>query len=217
MFTRWIVVNGWDNFPHGEGGIVLAPNHPSLLDPLIMVALFHKAYSRQPELFGPYTFADTENYTKNNWWSKFNQRLLPIMRPEKDWSEERLRQAHDINTVTLQKARRILKGNGNVIIFAEGGRTPSSTERIPSQNGKELRPLHETAALLARLSSARIAPVWIRITWGPHFRFRSKDYWIPKRIYLSCGKPITVSRTDEDKVVTRRIEQVLLTLANDAS
>ena len=207
-------IKGWENFPHGEGGILLTPNHPSLLEPVIMVALFYKAYLRHPRLLGPYTLADSKNYTDKWRYALLGSKILPINRSRKINLE-----ASRNNLKTLSRSSEILINGGNVIIFGEGGRTGSSKNFLIGLKGNKIRPFVQGPAVIALRAKPRIVPVWISIDWFKGFKFGKKIYLctLPTKIRLSIGKPMVVEEGETIDGLNKRMELTLLSLADKAS
>jgi 1-acyl-sn-glycerol-3-phosphate acyltransferase len=61
-------MRGWENFPKQKSRIVVVSNHPSLVEPILMLGLFFHLYWRHPLKYGPSTLADrkaleAENHT----------------------------------------------------------------------------------------------------------------------------------------------------------
>lgn len=218
VMTRLIRIKGWDKFPHGKGGILLTPNHPSMLEAFLMIPLFYLGYLSQPKRLGPYTVSDTRNYNTHWFWSWFNLRLLAVCRPAEGASKEELKKATEINLNTVSVITMVLKELGNVIIFLEGGRTESDpkAEMLVTPKGNRMRRFKDTIGYSIKRSGATVVPVWSKATWGKwEYKWGMYTFALPKSIEITIGDPMTF-----DGVAVRdigpKIQQAVLELA-DAS
>lgn len=214
-FSRKVHISGWERFPHNKGGILLTPNHPSLFEPMLMVALFHKGYLRHPLKLGPYSVADKNNFTENAFWKHFKGKLIEVDRSDKSDEETKRR-----NLESVVRGIGILKDGGNIIIFGEGGRTPGGQEFLYSKTGKHrIRRFARGTALMAVRAKPRVVPVWVSIDWGKCiFRInRMWSLWQMNSIHITIGTPFQVEKGMTDASITERIERELLELADSSN
>lgn len=181
-------VKGWRNFPHWHKRVIVISNHPSLVEPILLVGLFFHQYLFRPLIYGPWTFADKKNYY--NKYPLLRPRLIPVNRTGKNGNLE-----------SLLVAKQILKSGGIIIMFPEGGRTFKGTSFLTSARGKKIRPLKEGFAYLALETSAVLLPLWFQ-----------GNFW--SGMSLTIGEPTAfTSGTPRDEVL-ERTEKVLLDLAD---
>ncbi len=190
-----------------RGDLVL-PNHESMWELPLMVALYAYQYILHPFLRRVYTAAAIENFF-GKWWSwVIESCLIPIYRQGTIDSEVDRKQR---NFESMAHASKILKGGGVVIIYGGGGRRMANDEdNLRADNGVELRAFNKGPAKVAIDSGARITPVWIEWTW----LYQKGWVSIPRRMHISIGEFMEVQPKERDKALTTRIESALLNLAN---
>ena len=198
FWLLWIVgiieIKGLKNLPLWGGKVLLVSNHPSLLEPVLLVALFVFQYALRPFRWGPWTMADNFNYVER-WWPlsiPIKPKLLCIDRTE----------GAD-NTDETTKAFGILKKGGNVIIFAEGGRSWKGENHIWSDRGQFIRPLLPGFAVLAKTKGVRVLPVW----------FQRNGWWIT----VNIGEPMTFTAKQKREEITDKTQKVLLSLGDQVA
>ena len=182
-------VKGWQNFPHWRKKVVVISNHPSLVEPVLLVGLFFHQYVFRPFKYGPWTLADKKNYYDK--YPLLQPRLIPI---------DRTRKNGDVKG--LSTAKHIIRSGGSTIWFPEGGRTCKGKIFLMSRKGKRIRiPLKEGFVSLVTEPGAILSPIWFEY-----------NRWYD--MHLTIGElSVFTSSTPRDEVVTRT-EQVLLELAD---
>jgi len=150
-------VRGMENFPtleqKGGRGLILASNHPSLLEPITLTSLFLHWYILRPN-YAPWNIAEITNY-RRGLFRLMGTRLIFVDR-KKTLSETR----------AILLTRKILKSGAVVIIFPEGGRTfkgPADQFRV-GKNGKKIRVFKNGVGFLATQTQAMVLPVWVEGT-----------------------------------------------------
>ena len=185
-------IRGLDNLPK-EGGFVLASNHCSYLDPIVIPILFLKQFKRKvhylakKELFKPWMLNKVLKAAE----------IIPIDRTGKDKG-------------ALKEALKALKEGEIISLFPEGGR--SRTGRI--QKGKT------GVARLALWAKAPVVPIGIKGSydiWPAH----KKIFKLKKGIELNIGKPMYFDKYYNKKItkklltdVTRKIMKEVARLSN---
>ncbi len=187
-------VRGWENFPKQKGKILLISNHPSLVEPVLLIGVFFHQYVLRPFKYGPWTLADRKNYYDNWKFFLMRPRLIPV---------DRTKDKGDVRS--LVAAKHILEGGANILIFPEGGRTFKGIHHLVSWGGRRLkmiRPLKGGFSVLATGKGVVAVPVW--------FEFHG---WSNMR--LTIGKPVCFEGTPREEVV--KITQAMLLRLADAS
>ena len=172
LFASWLIpitlsfvkeVEGLENAP--EGGFVIAANHESYIDPLIIKALFDRNFSR-------IVFYLTKKEAYGSLLKKFffdSVGTIPVDRQKRDDG-------------ALEEAVKNLKSGGIAGVFPEGTR---------SKDGK----LHKGktgAVRLALAAQCPILPIGISNTfelWPPQKKFPRLE----KEAVIKIGKPITIN------------------------
>lgn len=194
VFFNVTRVYGLYKIPYEKSRIFLISNHPSLLEPQVLIGLFAPEYILHPKIYGPKIIADVKNYGEK-WWSfAVDNQLVFVDRSGKT-----------SNISVFGEIEKILKENGNVIGFLEGTRTWSDKpgERIFSKKGKAIRRLKSPLIGIACKTEAIILPVWCERGKGLHLD-----------IYI--GSPIRTKVQDKSLEITLQVEQVLLKLGDSA-
>lgn len=176
LFASWLIpitlsfvkeVEGLENVP--KGGFVIAANHESYIDPLIIKALFDRN-------FGRIVFYLTKKEAYDNLFKKFFFDSVGTIEVD--------RQKHDENA--LEEAVKKLKSGEIIGVFPEGTR---------SRDGK----LHrgKTGAVrLALAAQCPILPIGISNTfelWPPQKKFPR----LKKDAVIKIGKPVTINLHEE--------------------
>lgn len=205
IFVRITKVYGWKNFPSWQGKVLVVSNHPSLLDPIILVGLFFHQFLLRPFKYGPWNMAEQKNY--GGWlFYPARTRLILIAR-EKKSSKAR----------GLIQARNVLNSGGVMIIFAEGGRTVNGESFLVSKGGNRIRRFKGGFARIAVETGATVLPVWVEGTdqvlpnGAKVSYFRFLRFW--KRVVIKIGQPLHFNNESLEEI-TQRIETVVLELAD---
>jgi len=182
-------VKGWENFPHWQERVLVVSNHPSLLEPALLIGLFARQYAVRPLRYGPYTLADKKNYCQK-WWSWIVMpRLIAVDRTNE--------QRESFGSLVV--ARNVLKAGGSIILFPEGGRTFKGTRFVVSESGKKIRQLKAGFALLTTVPGTLVVPVWVE---------RNN-----RNMGITIGIPMTFDNQPKEEIV-QKIQSVLLSLAD---
>ena len=145
-----IKVRHFERFPRGQEKIILVSNHPSLLEPFLLPALFFWDYFWHPFKFAPWSTPDKSNFYDRWYWFWVRPRIVPV-----DRSDER----KEARSVVQMK--NILDSNGIIILFAEGGRTCFGERFQYSSSGKRVRELKNGVGWLVLKTGAVVLPVWV--------------------------------------------------------
>jgi len=150
---RVIRVLYWERFPHRQDNLILVSNHPSLLEPFLLPALFFREYLFHPLKFAPWSTPDRGNFYNRWYWFWLRPRVIPISRNNRQ----------DETRGFLQMIE-IISSGGIIILFPEGGRTFKAKEVLLSEGGKKLGRLKKGIGLLALRTGAEVLPVWVEGT-----------------------------------------------------
>ena len=131
-----------------RGKIIIAANHPSMLETLLIPLLFFPFYLLSLRFFI---------------WSVPDRRLLPRRLRWLFWlgrciTVDRSDRSHNANRV--QKLAAILGNNGIIVIHPEAGRT-SKGEKFIFRGDRRMRSFVSGVPMLARDTGATILPLWI--------------------------------------------------------
>jgi len=200
-------VYGWKNFPSRPKGILAVSNHPSLLEPIILIGLFFHKFFWRPFKYAPWNMPDKKNYYNNPLFYLMRPRLIPVDRGDKH-SEVR----------ALIQAKRVLKAGGVIIIFPEGGRTSSEEPSLRSRGGEKMRSFKPGFAWLAIKTGATVLPLWVRRTDQvlPNGARVSYLYFLRfwKRVTIRLGQPLRFDETASVEAVAEEVQAAVLGLAD---
>ena len=209
IYAGWgIKVQHWERFPKRQKKVLVVSNHPSLLEVVLVPALFFRDYILHPFAFSPWNVPDKKNYFDNwHWltWAKI--RLVPIDR-------ENNREAFK----ALKRIKEILNLGGIVVLFPEGGRTFKGKTFFTSDKGKKLRILKAGVGWLVLKTNPLIIPIWID---GAEKVLPNK----PDKLYhclpnffncvtVKIGEPIHIEGENKEEI-TQEIALSLLKLADE--
>jgi len=221
-----VKVRNWNRFPafcknqdFFKNGLIVVANHPSLLDPLLVSALFFKHYFWHPFRLSPWNIPDEANY-RNWFWKWASARIIWLDRSSPQKSREAFR-----------KAKRVLGNGGILIIFPEGGRTEGGHTSPSSSNGffysrtrgNKIRPLKQGVGLLAKSTNAPVLLVWGQgaaeimpnrpdrlYSWPV---FRNGSGW--NSVTIKIGRTLRFNGGQPAEEVTQTIASNLLQLADE--
>jgi len=211
-FLNLIKVRHFERFPRRQGKIILVSNHPSLLEPFLLPALFFQDYFWHPFRFAPWSTPDRSNFYDRWYWFWARPRTVPV---------ERGNEGKEARSVVQMK--NILDSNGIIILFAEGGRTCFGKTFQYSAAGKRIRELKNGVGWLILKTGAIIVPVWVEDTEKilPNSPDRKKLFSFPRlgrTITIKIGETIRFAvespYLDKDQV-TNIIAGKLLELADE--
>ncbi|MAT71231.1 MAG: acyl-[ACP]--phospholipid O-acyltransferase [Planctomycetaceae bacterium] len=177
-FLAWLITHtfykvrlfGRENLPE-TGPALLAPNHVSWLDGLLIVAISQR----------PVRMIIAGNFVQR-WWSKHLASIMgaiPIKRTPKAARS------------AIATARQALQNGELVCIFPEGGITRSG----------QLQPFRPGLLQIVKGTDAPVVPVYLDELWGSIFSFRGgKFFWKwpqagPRRVSIWFGQPIPRPQT----------------------
>jgi len=204
---KYVRVTHWERFPHFKQRIILVANHPSMLDPFLISALFFRGYLLHPLKYGPLIVADKSNFYDSWYWFWLRPFLIPVERGNK--------RAEAISFLRIKKA---IDQGRVIIIFPEGGRTCRGTVFLRSKKRKKIRVLRKGVALLVAKTRATVVPVWIdgsekflpnSMTERLFTRLRFPK---KKSIQLKIGEPIHFGRGELQQISAK--EEIMQVIAN---
>jgi len=205
----WLIgiatVNGWKNLPKWQGKLIVASNHPSLLEPIILIGLFFLQFLFRPFKYAPWNMAEVKN---------FGGPLFYLLRPRIIFVKRGDRPSE---VSAFRRAMEILKAGGVILLFPEGGRTSSGTSFIYSRGGKRMREFKQGFACLAEKTGATILPVWVEGTDevlpnGSKISYRHLKPW--KRVKIHIGRPLQFNEGESREEITARVQTAVLELAD---
>jgi len=189
-FLFWLLtdleIEGLENFPAaGEGPLLMVGNHFSIVD----IAAFVRAAPYPVEFIGGAVFANAPRFLA------FLPRLwgyLPVHRGTG-------------SHFAMREAEKILKENGTLAIFPEGG-----------SHGRMLRPPRPGTAFLAVRTKARVIPIGLI---GMDEVFESLRKFKRKKVMIRIGKPIgpfTVNARGKEKREALQVigDQIMQSIAD---
>jgi len=205
-----IRISHWKRFPYWQGNLILASNHPSLLEPFLLPALFFKEYLFHPLKFAPWSTPDSNNFYNRWYWFWLRSRVVPITRG--DVREE---------AKSLFMMRDILNSGGRIILFAEGGRTSKGETFLHSKKGRKIRELKSGIGWLVMKTGAEVLPVWVEGTDKVLPNVQDRLFTWPKlggRITIKIGQPLRFQKNSPyltKEAITQIIANALLELADE--
>ena len=77
---RRIKILHLERLPRWKRKIIVVSNHPSLLEPMLLPALFFRSYLFHPFKYAPWSVPDRRNYYDKWYWFFARPRLIPVER-----------------------------------------------------------------------------------------------------------------------------------------
>jgi 1-acyl-sn-glycerol-3-phosphate acyltransferase len=201
----------------GDKGIVMVSNHPSLLEPIALPALFAHWYFFDMK-YGPWNIAETGNF-KRGLFRLLEQRIIFVDR-----------KSEESKTRGSLRAKTLLKSGAIILIFPEGGRTCSgklgeflvdvNSDGIKEKgNRPKIRPFTKGAATLAIQTQAMVIPIWVEGTDkvspnGKKVRYPFPRFW--RKVKIIIGKPVIFPADVSAEAATHELERAVLGLADKA-
>jgi 1-acyl-sn-glycerol-3-phosphate acyltransferase len=181
------------------GPFILVPNHTSHLDtPLVLTALPGKIRRRTV------VAAAMDNFYMKAMKARFTTLVfngIPVDR-------------HKLNRRSSQLALELVQDGWNLLIFAEGGRTPDG----------DLQEFKGGAAYLAERANAAVVPVYIHeagFLRGPRYakapKFINAAYQRRHNIKVAFGSPMTCEADENIRRFGVRIEEAVAELGRGIS
>lgn len=200
-----------ERFPRWERKIILVSNHPSLLEPFLLPALFFREYLFHPLRYGPWSTPDRKNFYDRWYWFWIRARSIPVDREDE---REGLR--------SFFQMKEIVKSGGIVILFPEGGRTFKGENFLYSQGGKRIRIFKDGLGWLVLKTGALVLPVWVEGTDevlpnDPDKLFTRLRFGDRIIITIKIGQPLRLQGLPAVKreQATQMIANALLKLADE--
>jgi len=183
-FLNLIKIRHFERFPRRQRKLILVSNHPSLLEPLLLPALFFPDYLRHPFKFAPWSTPDKSNFYDRWYWFWARPRVIPV---------DRSNEGKEARSVIQMK--KVLDEGGAIILFAEGGRTCFGKKFRYSAAGKKIRDFKNGVGWLVLKTGAEILPVWVEGTEKvlPNSPDRKKLFCFPRfggRITIKIGQTL---------------------------
>lgn len=187
-------------------GVILAPNHPSLMETLLVYILivpfiiFHpvrlSAWSTPAEeFFRRFIFGDSKNKIIGFILFLLKKRLIIVERSPSGNEKGANFRLLKSKAKALRRAKTILKLGQMVIIFFEQGRTLSGKDFVYSVSKKnKIRVINNSLGNLVIESGAYILPIWINIVGDSEKNACNMNqvylkFW-GQKIVFSIGKAI---------------------------
>ncbi len=189
-----------------EGKIILAANHPSLIEPIIISTMFVPLFLIFADSQWPFSVPDRRTYLPRFLWFVY----WPFRCITVDRSNTGRRSA-----TALRRIHFILSAGRSVVMHPEGGRTDKG-KLFVTKGKRRLRRITQTHVVkLARETSARIMPVWVDFSCtNPDGSLMSAERTLQRFLRdgmsISFGEPYTVNPRTPLEQVNRELEQRIL-------
>jgi len=188
-----------ERYPRWEHNMIIAVNHPRLVEAVFAPALLIREWFLAPRKWGPWSAPDQTNTKKKWWWFFWLGLGRSVQVPRGDLKGMRK---------AFLRVLAILRSGGRVIIFPEGGRTWKGKDHLMSRNGHKIRPLKNGVGKLVARTEASVLPVWVDYAPVRHYFRRSI-------VIIKIGEPMYFPRGVSHQEVTVALEKALLDLADE--
>ena len=205
-----VKIRHWERFPFWRRKLIVVSNHPSLLETVLVPALFFPEYCLNPFFYIPWSTPDRKNFYDRWYWSWARTISVPIDRTDERNGAE-----------ALHKIKDLLNRKKIVVLFAEGGRTFKGDKFRYSAGGKRLRELKRTVGFLVARTGAEVLPIWVegadKVLLNHHTKLYGGIY-LRQKVTIKIGKLIRARkslRIGSSREITERITKLLLELADE--
>lgn len=134
-----------------RGGVVLIVNHPSLIETLVLPSLFWWQPRVGKPTWRPWSIADAKLFGKRGAWLYPGFHCVPVHRSACAAAE---------NKRAMRRVLEILRSNGVVIVYPEGGRTCKGTV-FHTDGSRVVRACDPSIVRIAQRVGATVIPVWV--------------------------------------------------------
>lgn len=206
--TRRVEIRHADRIPKWKKNMIIASNHPSYLEALLIPCLFPVESLLRPWKYMAWGTPDKTNVGKWFWFFVWSRSIFVDRKASSREKHSSIRWAVDV-----------LKAGGKVVIHPEGGRTGTGKNFDHSSKGNKLRKLKSGVACAAISAGSTILPIWIEGT-DDVWPIGSLPWCFWKKVIITIGEPFEVDQhnkpsTEAKYDLTKRIEAVLFDLADE--
>lgn len=196
---------------HGDQGLLVICNHPSLLEVILVPLLFFWDYILRPFHGAPISTPDKRNYLdKWYWvfWLKFC--AITIDRTNRNQKRE-----------AFFEMENALKSGRTLVIPPEGTRTCFATKFLYSQKGNKIGILKPGIGLLISKTNPVVLLIWVKDAEKvlPNSPDRKKLYHtfprLNKQMTIKIGKPIGFRKGLDPEEIVQEVAAMLLGLADE--
>ncbi len=178
-----------------EGNVLLITNHPSLIETIVLPALFWWKKILGATARVPWSIADDSLFPGQ--WLYDSFRCIAVCRKEG-------REAQKKNVHAVRKMQEIFAKQGSIILYPEGGRTCKGTEHV-SRGSRRVRVCDSKLVVQSVRCGAKVLPVWVdhgTITKPESFWRGYKKLFFGPAMIVTFGRPVSLQREEvTDKVV----------------
>jgi 1-acyl-sn-glycerol-3-phosphate acyltransferase len=183
-----------------EGKVLIIANHPSLIETVVLPALFWGEGLIGRSRWVPWSIADELLFPKSWLYNSF--RCLPVSR-----QQDRVSQKKNVQAIRMMQNR--LEQQGSIILYPEGGRTCKGTEHI-SRNSRRVRVCDSKLVVQSVRCGAKVLPVWIdhgTVTEPESFWQGYKKLFFGPVMTVTFGKPVSLQG---EVVTSQSVAELLL-------
>jgi 1-acyl-sn-glycerol-3-phosphate acyltransferase len=139
-----------ERIPRESGSFIIAPNHRSYWEPILMPGIFFPWSMLQPLRRVPWCALDPKGF--ESWW------IFKALRPRFVLVR---RESRREMVVALLRMIDVLREGDRLILYAEGTRLYKAKEVRVAPSGNRLGKLQSGITTLVQQTSAPILPVWV--------------------------------------------------------
>lgn len=175
------------------GCLIIAANHPSLLETIFIAALFWPRCLFDQRLY-PWNMPDRNLFPRGCRWMFGLLHCIAIERERPADKLEEKRRRHLTRIRGTQRSIALLQDNGVIVVHPEGGRTSKGTE-FRYYGGRRIRRIRSAVPWVAHQAGARILPLWIGMRLiGPKHTGRALHFGDGlRRLFNRRYHPVIVS------------------------
>lgn len=205
----------FERFPWWREKVIVVSNHPCTRETYLIPLMFFPWWLRR--LLKPHPLPISTPDRKNFPYFEFLKEYFVFIDRGKENAYRRGK--------ALVQMKRFLQEGANVVLFIEGTRTGKASEKIYSQQGKEMGIPKARVGYLVRETGAVVVPLWVEASWK--FPATSKIPFLfhviadflgmfiaPTKI--KSGRPLDFNGKGKDEEeITREVVEAMLQLADE--
>lgn len=167
-----------------DGNVILIANHPSLIETIVLPAMLSPWRWNIKQ--SPYSIADSQLFGSGRAWLYSSFRCIAVHRNAATGSAA-------INQRAIRSTLQILRNNGVIIAYPEGGRTCKGTSWHTYQN-KKVRSCNVNILTIAHRTNTTVIPVWIEhglVTQPESLLYGYYKLFFCKKMTITFGTPLS--------------------------
>lgn len=193
--TKLLQINHYDRYLReiAKGRLIIASNHPSLLEPMILLGMCWPQVLWRPVTYFPWNTPDAGVFGKREWLYEYSN-SIKISRHKTPPDQRR-------NEAAVKMITTVLNTQRTVIMFPEGGCTGSRNKdgsqpellcTRTAAGTRHIRPITGGIPQLALETGARILPVYVDMPFWERVRELPNRFSDTRKLWMAERETVTI-------------------------